>query len=136
MADSTLPLGRVPYMRDVKLIKFDFRTSINASADEKTNREINARFHFQDFKDDDGNEGLSLTLTVEGVREPYYNCDIVAHAYFDYPSDCSKEDKNRFLFSQGSFELYNAVRMIAKTATSYGVFGSIELPPLSAAAIS
>ena len=136
MADSALPLGCVPYMRDVKLVKFDFRTPVNAAPDKKTNREINARFHFQDFRDDDGNEALSLSLAVEGAKEPYYSCDIVVHAYFDYPSDWSKEDRSKFLFSQGSFELYNATRMIAKTATSCGAFGSIELPPLSAAAIS
>ena len=122
----------IPIMRDCKMTRLDLRTPL--STDESRGEghyTLNAHFEFKDYPVDEITSGLTMRLTFDSSGNPYYSGEIAVNALFDFPSSFDNEARKRYLFKEGSAELYNAARMIAKTATAFGVFGQLDLPPFS-----
>lgn len=81
-------------------------------------------------------KGIRLSVSFDGNGTPYYKGNVEVRAKFSFPEGSESDFADEYLKTIGSSRAYDFARTFIESATSFGAYGCLELPPFDVSKIS
>lgn len=127
MPRQTLDPNKV-ILNDSKIMELSYEanTNVEERADGKYSIEVN--YSYKSIKTADGKSFIDFYIEYGDGGAPTYRLKMKTRTMFEFPENTDDEDKETYLQSLGAIRSYDLARAYIKSVTSFGAYGSMEVP--------